>query len=172
MVKSKVNQEFLERAAKVKLLLMDCDGVLTDGKLHYSKDGEEIKTFHVHDGQGIVNWNLAGFRSGIITGRESGMLKRRAEELGIHYLIQKSKDKTKDFFGIIRKAGVSREEVAYIGDDLPDLELLKLVNLPIAVANCVDEIKGSVLYITNKNGGAGAVREVIDLLLKIKIEKK
>lgn len=172
MVESKLSQDFLEHAKKVKLLLMDCDGVLTDGRLYYSKDGEQIKAFHVHDGQGIVNWHRAGFQTGIITGRESEMVKRRAEELGIHYLVQNSKDKIRDFKKILDESGLSSGEVAYVGDDLSDLELLKLVNLPIAVANCMDEIKNSVLYITNKNGGAGAVREIIDLLLRAILEKK
>jgi 3-deoxy-D-manno-octulosonate 8-phosphate phosphatase (KDO 8-P phosphatase) len=172
MKETKVSQQVLDSAKDIKLLLMDCDGVLTDGKLYFSKDGEELKVFHVHDGQGIANWHEAGFQSGIITGRESEILKRRVDELGIDFLIQGSRDKTKDFEKILTQSNVTADEVAYVGDDLSDLELLKLVKLPIAVANCVDELKASVLYITNKNGGAGAIREVVDLLLKRKVEKK
>lgn len=171
MENGKVTKEFIERAKKVKLLLMDCDGVLTDGKLYFSANGEELKTFHVHDGQGISNWHKAGFQSGIITGRESEILKRRAEELSINYLIQNSRDKLKDLKKILNESGHSVEEVAYMGDDLSDLEVLKAVNLPIAVGNCVAELKRSVLYLTNKDGGVGAVREIVDLLLKINVEK-
>lgn len=171
MSNSEISQEVLERAKKVKLLLMDCDGVLTDGRLYFSNDGEELKVFHVHDGQGLSNWHKAGFKSGIITGRKSKMLERRVNELGIHYLIQNSKNKIEDFERILDESGVSVDEVAYVGDDLSDLKLLKLVNLPIAVANCVDAIKEAVIYITNKNGGSGAIREVIDMLLKINIKK-
>jgi 3-deoxy-D-manno-octulosonate 8-phosphate phosphatase (KDO 8-P phosphatase) len=171
MNEKKISPRVLECIPKIKLLLMDCDGVLTDGKLYFSKDGEELKVFHVHDGQGIVNWHKAGFLTGIITGRKSEILKRRVEELGIHYLIQNSKDKTKDFKEILAVSGVSADEVAYVGDDLADLELLKLVKLPIAVANCAEELKASVLHITNKNGGMGAIREITDLLLKKNTKK-
>lgn len=163
-----VSQDVLERAKKIKLLLMDCDGVLTDGRLYYSKYGEELKAFHVHDGQGIVSWHKAGYQSGIITGRRSEILKQRSEELGIHFLRQGSKDKTKDFKEILELANVSTEEVAYIGDDIPDIELLKKVNLPITVKNCIDIIKEHALLKTSKNGGCGAVREVIDMLLYVK----
>ena len=171
MKENEFSDELIEKAKKVKLLLMDCDGVLTDGKLYYSRQGEELKVFHVHDGQGIVSWHNAGFKTGIITGRKSEMLERRANELGVHYLIQNSKDKTKDLNNILTKSGITVDEIAYVGDDLADLELLKVVKLPIAVGNCVNELKDSVLYITNKDGGSGAIREVVDLLLKINSKK-
>ncbi len=166
-----LSPEVIERARNIKLLLMDCDGVLTDGKLYFSSDGEELKAFHVHDGQGITNWHKAGFHSGIITGRESQILKRRVEELEIHYLIQNSKSKVRDFEKILAEENLSVNEVAFIGDDLADKELLDKVGLPIVVANCVSELDAIAFYKTTKAGGNGGVREVIDLLLKIKSNK-
>jgi 3-deoxy-D-manno-octulosonate 8-phosphate phosphatase (KDO 8-P phosphatase) len=165
MLKQKLSSEILQKAKKVKLLLMDCDGVLTDGKLYFSKDGEELKVFNIKDGQGIVSWHKAGFLSGVITGRNSVMLEKRVEELGINYLKQGSKDKVKDLEEILSDSKLSIEEVAYIGDDISDIGLLKQVGFPIAVSDCADEILTEVLYLTKKNGGFGAVREVTDLLL-------
>src|SRR4051812_5152694 len=115
--------EIIERAKKVKLLLMDCDGVLTDGRLYFTQAGEEVKVFHVRDGQGLVMWHRAGFRSGIISGRSSRIVEKRAEELGIHYVKIGSQDKLKDFAEIIEDAKLEIEEVAYIGDDIPDIDL-------------------------------------------------
>lgn len=147
------------------MLLMDCDGVLTDGRLYYSENGEELKVFHVHDGQGLVSWHRAGFSSGIITGRESKSLELRASELGVRFLRQSSTDKSKDFEDIIGIARVLPEEVAFIGDDVPDILLFKKVGLAIAVANAVEEIYSEANYITKRDGGFGAVREVINLIL-------
>lgn len=168
MSKSKLSPDLLEKASKVKLLLMDCDGVLTDGRLYFSKDGEELKVFNIKDGQGIVSWHKAGFISGIVTGRKSVMLEKRVEELGIHYLRQNSKDKIKDFEGILSETNFSAEEVAYIGDDISDITLIKKVGFPIAVADSAEEILSEVSYITKAKGGFGAIREVTDLLLKSK----
>jgi 3-deoxy-D-manno-octulosonate 8-phosphate phosphatase (KDO 8-P phosphatase) len=161
--------DLTERARKIKLLLMDCDGVLTDGRLYFSERGEELKVFHVRDGQGLALWHRAGFRSGIITGRDAEkIIEKRANELGIHYLRARSQDKTKDFEYILRDARVTPEEVAYIGDDIGDICLMEKVGLPIAVADAVSEIFPYILYRTEKNGGYGAVREVTDLLLSAK----
>lgn len=162
-----ISPDVIERARNIQLLLMDCDGVLTDGKLYFSKNGEELKSFHVHDGQGIVNLHKAGFQTGIITGRKSQILERRVKELGIHFLIQNSKNKVKDFEKILSESNLSKKNTAYVGDDIGDLELLKVVHLSIAVANCVDTIKDKVDFITSKNGGAGAIRQVSELLLKV-----
>ncbi len=164
-----MNKDIRERARKIKLLLMDCDGVLTDGKLYYSANGEELKVFHVRDGQGLVFWHQAGFRSGIITGRKSKILEIRATELGIHFIKQASKDKTKDFEMILDEAEVSADEVAFIGDDLVDLVLFEKVGFSAAVADAVKPLFAKAHYITNSNGGLGAVREVIDLLLNSKL---
>lgn len=149
---------------------MDCDGVLTDGRLYFSERGEEMKVFHVRDGQGLVMWHQSGFSSGIITGRDAELvIRKRADEIGIQYVKANSTDKIRDFEDIIAEAGVSPEETAFIGDDVGDLELLGKVRLSIGVADAVDEVLANVMYVTIANGGYGAVREVTDLLLKAKL---
>lgn len=170
MTKQKVTADIFERARKIKLLLMDCDGVMTDGRLYYTEAGEMMKVFHVRDGQGIVSWHQAGFRSGIITGRGAEkILKERANELGIHHIKARSQDKAKDFFDILQIENLREEEVAYIGDDVGDICLFERVGFPVGVADASDQIVPHIIYSTKKNGGHGAVREVTDLLLKAKI---
>jgi len=163
-----VSEDIIRAARKVKLLLMDCDGVLTDGRLYFSNAGEELKVFHVRDGQGIASWHNAGFRSGIITGRKSSMLTRRSEELGTHHLIQNSKEKIKDLEKIVSIENVGLDEIAYIGDDIGDLGVLKLVGFPVIVADSAKELQVIGAHKTLINGGCGAVREVVDLLLDSK----
>ena len=163
-----MQDEILRRAKKIKLLLMDCDGVLTDGRLYFTENGEEIKVFHVRDGQGLAMWHEAGFRSGIISGRDSKIVKKRADELGIHFIKQGSKDKTICFADILAEAKVSMEEVAFVGDDVQDIVLFEKVGLPIAVADAVAEVFPNVIYTTKAKGGLGAVREITDLLLQSK----
>lgn len=159
-------KDVLERAGKVKLLLMDCDGVLTDGRLYFTENGEAMKVFHVRDGQGLALWHKAGFLSGIITGRDAQkIIESRAAELGIHYIKVRSQDKAKDFEDILKGAKISSEEVAYIGDDVGDICLMEKVGLPIAVADAVSDVFPYIIYRTEKPGGFGAVREVTDLLL-------
>jgi 3-deoxy-D-manno-octulosonate 8-phosphate phosphatase (KDO 8-P phosphatase) len=157
-----------ERAAKIKLLLMDCDGVLTDGRLYFSENGEELKVFNVKDGQGIASWHENGFVSGIISGRSSKMVELRAKELGIRYVKQGSKDKIKDFEDILADLGLSREETSYIGDDIPDISILKLVGLAVTVADSDERLLEFVHLKTYKQGGFGAVRELIELMLRTK----
>ncbi len=148
---------------------MDCDGVLTDGRLYFSASGEAMKAFDVRDGQGIAMWHDAGFDSGIISGRDSGgIIAARAKELGIRYIREGSNDKVADFQEIILDTGIQPEEVAYIGDDIGDISLMKMIGFPVAVADAVDSAKDCASYITKKNGGEGAVRELIDLILKAK----
>lgn len=164
-----LSDDLISRARRITLLLMDCDGVLTDGRLYFTEKGEEMKVFHVRDGQGLALWHKAGFRSGIITGRDARkILETRAAELGIDYLRVRSQDKAKDFEDILRDARVSPEEVAYIGDDVGDICLMEKVGLPIAVADAVAEVFPYIIYRTEKTGGRGAVREVTDLLLSAK----
>ena len=163
-----IEPEFIERAKRVKLLLMDCDGVLTDGKLYYGKNGEEMKVFHVRDGQGLVMWHKAGFQSGIISGRGSLIVENRAVELGIDFVKLNSKNKLKCFQEILTDANVESEEVAFVGDDLPDLDLFDRVGFSVAVADAVPAVLSSASYVTNAKGGLGAVREITDLLLKVK----
>jgi YrbI family 3-deoxy-D-manno-octulosonate 8-phosphate phosphatase len=147
---------------------MDCDGVLTDGRLYFSEQGEAIKVFHVRDGQGLVMWHRAGFQSGIISGRSSEIVRLRAKDLGTGYVKIGSKDKLKDFAEILEIAKVDADEVAYVGDDLPDIDLMKSVGFGIAVADAVEEVHQVASYITKQKGGFGAVREITDLLLKSK----
>ena len=166
-----VDESVRTRASRIKLLLMDCDGVLTDGRLYFSSDGERMKVFHVRDGQGIASWHKAGFRSGIITGRDGEqILRTRAVELGIDYLNVRSEDKVRDLEAILIEAGVSAEETAYVGDDLGDLALMGRVGLPVAVADAIPEVIASAAYVTRAAGGHGAVREVTDLLLSAKAQ--
>lgn len=160
--------EIIEKAKKIKLLLMDCDGVLTDGKLYFTENGEEMKVFHVRDGQGLAMWHTAGFRSGIITGRNSKIVEKRATELGVSFVKQGSKNKVVCFEEILAKAKVSPEEVAFVGDDIQDIVIFEKVGLPIAVADAVEEVFSYIIYKTNSAGGFGAVREVTDLLLQAK----
>jgi 3-deoxy-D-manno-octulosonate 8-phosphate phosphatase (KDO 8-P phosphatase) len=162
------NLDFIERVKKVKLLLMDCDGVLTDGRLYFGENGEELKAFDVKDGQGIVNWHKSGFISGIISGRSSKIVERRANELGIKFIKQGSKDKLADFEDILLETGLNKTEVAYIGDDTPDICLLKTVGLAVTVSDAVKEVLNNVQYITKKCGGKGAIRELTDLLIELK----
>jgi YrbI family 3-deoxy-D-manno-octulosonate 8-phosphate phosphatase len=144
---------------------MDCDGVLTDGRLYFSKDGETIKVFDVRDGQGIVSWHKAGFQSGIISGRGAEeIVKARANELGIKHVVTGSKDKVSDLREIIDFAGLALNEVCFIGDDIGDIEVMRSVGFSVAVADAVEEVKAVASYVTKAKGGRGAVREVIDKL--------
>jgi 3-deoxy-D-manno-octulosonate 8-phosphate phosphatase (KDO 8-P phosphatase) len=166
------DRDVLDRARRIKLLLMDCDGVLTDGKLYFSAGGEEMKAFHIRDGQGIVSWHRAGFTSGVISGRDLKILQTRAAELGIKYVKGSSVDKTKDLEDILRDAQVSSDEVAYIGDDIGDIDIMKKVGLPVAVADAASEVLPFALFVTKTKGGCGAVRELTDVLLAAKKGEK
>ena len=156
-----------EQLKKIKLLIMDCDGVLTDGRLYFGLTGEELKVFHARDGQGIVDWHAAGFRSGIISGRNSPIVEMRARQLGIEFIYQGRKEKIQAFHEMIAAAGVSADEVAFIGDDTPDAEVFPMVGLAVAVGDAHDAVKAAAHHVTNKPGGQGAVRELIDILLEL-----
>lgn len=165
---SDLSPELAERLRRIKLLLMDCDGVLTDGRLYFGPTGEELKAFHARDGQGLVMWHAAGFRSGIITGRTSPIVDMRARQLGVSFIYQGRKEKVSALNDLILEAGVIREEVAYIGDDTPDAEVFPFVGLAVAVADAHDAVCTAAHLVTRADGGRGAVREVIDLLLSAK----
>jgi 3-deoxy-D-manno-octulosonate 8-phosphate phosphatase (KDO 8-P phosphatase) len=166
-MESEYNKSEIESFARgIKLLLMDCDGVLTDGRLYFSSGGEETKVFHARDGQGLVSWHKAGYNSGIISGRCSKIVDLRAGELGVKFVHQGVEDKIQAFLAILAEAYISDPaEVAYIGDDIADIPLLKMVGLAVAVADAVDEVKAAAAFVTEAKGGKGAVREVTDLLL-------
>jgi 3-deoxy-D-manno-octulosonate 8-phosphate phosphatase (KDO 8-P phosphatase) len=154
------------RGSRIKLLLMDCDGVLTDGRIWLMEDGSEQKSFNTHDGLGLALWHRAGLRSGVITGRTSSGLDRRASELGIEFVRQGDPNKVAAFEDILRLADVDENEVAFVGDDLTDIPLMQRVELAVAVADAVEEVKRSAHLVTKLEGGRGAIREVVELLLK------
>jgi 3-deoxy-D-manno-octulosonate 8-phosphate phosphatase (KDO 8-P phosphatase) len=160
------------RSAKIQLLLMDVDGTMTDGgvTLLSQPDGTalEIKTFDAHDGQGLTLAHTAGLRTGCITGRESAALLRRAQEMKMEFIYMKQPLKMPAYEEILRQAGASDSVVAYIGDDLPDVPLLRRVGLAIAVGDAVPEVKQAAHYTTKAPAGHGAVREAVELILKSK----
>jgi 3-deoxy-D-manno-octulosonate 8-phosphate phosphatase (KDO 8-P phosphatase) len=158
--------EIERRAARIKLLLMDCDGVLTDGRITLLDNGDEEKSFHTRDGHGLVLLHRAGLQSGIISGRTSTLVKRRASELGIKHVRQGTWNKIKDFEELLAEAGVNEKEVAFIGDDVTDIPLMQHSELAVAVADAVEETRAVAHYVTQFQGGFGAVREVCELILK------
>ncbi|MEW5746263.1 MAG: 3-deoxy-manno-octulosonate-8-phosphatase KdsC [Nitrospirota bacterium] len=158
--------ETLRIAKKIKLLALDVDGVLTDGSIVLDNDDNEYKAFHVRDGHGIVMLRQAGIPVAIITGRNSKVVDRRAKELGIAEVYQKCHKKTVAYEELLRKFGITDEEVAYIGDDVVDIPLFRRVGLAVAVADAADEAKEAARLVTTARGGRGAVREICDLILK------
>ncbi len=154
------------RARRIQLILTDCDGVLTDGSLLYSAAGETTKVFHIHDGLGFKLARQAGFKTGIISGRASTALELRARELKVDYLYQGNDAKLGAYEEIRAAENLSDEQIAYLGDDLHDLTLLRRVGLAIAVADAVAEVKAAAHYITERRGGRGAFREAVELILK------
>lgn len=150
----------------IKLVAFDVDGVLTDGSLTFDKDGNELKTFNAKDGQGIVNLNKSGIITAIITARESGAVKYRAENLKITELHQGSKNKIATLENIMQKYGITFDEIAYMGDDLPDICILEKVKLKGCPNDAVEEVKAVANFVSSKNGGRGAVREFCDYILK------
>ncbi len=159
-------KELFEIAKNIKLLILDVDGVLTDGSIILDNEGNEIKAFHVRDGHGIKMLTKAGVHVAIITGRYSKVVERRAYELGITEVYQKCYKKSVAYEHLIEKFGVTDKEVAYIGDDIVDISLLKRAGLSVAVADATAETKSVSMLITENAGGRGAVREVCDLILK------
>lgn len=154
------------RASKIKMIIMDVDGTLTDGTLLILPDGEELKSYNVRDGLGIMLAHLAGFKTGIITGKISKSLEKRAKKLKIFSLYQGVLDKKKVLFEILNAHNLRPEEIAYIGDDLGDLEVIKLVGLAGAVADAHPEIKKHSHFICQNQGGKGAVREFIEFIFE------
>ncbi len=160
MEKPKANLKDME------ILILDVDGVLTDGTLIINGDGSESKFFCSLDGHGIRMWRGAGLKVAFLSGRESSPTKYRAQQLEVDYVFQNCFDKLETVKKCLEQTGFSAEKVAYIGDDLPDLPVIKYVGFGVAVANAVDEVKQHADYITSRSGGNGAVREVIEYILK------
>ncbi|MCL2001598.1 MAG: HAD hydrolase family protein, partial [Planctomycetes bacterium] len=139
---------------------------MTDGSIVYDSENRELKTFNVKDGAGLKYWSQAGYRAGIITGRSSPMVTRRGNELDIEFIEMNAKQKLPVFERMLTIAGVAPEETAVVGDDLPDLPLIARAGFGVAVADAVDEVREAADMITNRKGGRGAVREVIEYLLR------
>ncbi len=168
----KISSNLKKRAAQIKLLLMDVDGTMTDGSvtLLSQTDGTalEIKTFDAHDGQGLTLARAAGLRTGCITGRESAALLRRAHEVNMDFIYMKRAVKMPAYEEILQKARVPDSAVAYIGDDLPDIPLMRRAGLAVAVGDAVPEVKQAAHYTTKALAGHGAIREAVELILKSK----
>ena len=158
--------EVESRAARVRLLLLDCDGVLTDGRITPVEGGGELKSFHTRDGHGLVMLHRAGLRSGIISGRTSRLVELRAADLGITFVRQGVLDKVEAFESLLSEAGVEPAHAAYVGDDVVDIPLMRRCALAVAVADATEETRAAAHYVTRLPGGFGAVREVCELILK------
>ncbi|PIW67496.1 MAG: hypothetical protein COW10_05350 [Candidatus Omnitrophica bacterium CG12_big_fil_rev_8_21_14_0_65_42_8] len=154
-----------ERAKKIKLLILDVDGVLTDGRIIYDNFGDEIKCFNVYDGFGMTLLHRAGIKSVIITAKKTRIVKRRAKDMHVAK-VYSNYEKLKVYEKVIKRFRVKDEETCFIGDDLIDLPVLKRAGLSIAPPEAMEEVKNICHYITKKSGGKGAVREVIEIILK------
>lgn len=152
--------------ADIQMLVLDVDGVLTDGNLIIGEDGSESKSFSVLDGHGIWLWRRAGLKVAFLSGRLSEATKHRAEQLQIDHCIQNCHNKLPALKELLERFGLSASSIAYIGDDLLDLPVIRHVGFGVAVANAVDEVKDVADYVTTRRGGSGAVREVIEYILK------
>jgi len=154
-----------ERAKKIKLLILDVDGVLTDGRIIYDNFGGEIKCFNVYDGFGMALLFRAGIKSAIITAKKTNIVKRRAKDMHVAKVYSDYR-KIKIYEKAIKKFKVKDEEVCFIGDEFIDLPVLKRVGLSVAPPEAIEEVKNSCHYVTKKSGGRGAVREVIEIILR------
>lgn len=161
-------EKFQSKIKLIRYILLDVDGVLTDGKIYIDSQGKEMKVFNIYDGLGISLLRQNGIEVGLLSGRSSRAVQFRSEELGIKDVYQGISDKLRKYEEILLEKNLHDSEVAFIGDDLIDLPVLKRVGFSVAVANAVLEIKSHVHLITQKRGGEGAVREVADFILKVK----
>ena len=168
MIKKPSQKELLRIARNIKLLILDVDGVLTDGGIILDNKGNELKTFHVRDGHGIKMLIRSGIPVALITGRYSRVVERRAKELGIEDVFQKCYDKKIAYRQVAERYTLNNSEIAYVGDDIVDLSLLNMCGLPVTVADAHEAVQRRVKMITKKEGGKGAVREVCDFILMAK----
>jgi len=169
---AKIPARVASKAKQISVLLMDVDGTLTDGSVTLASTPDnhalEVKTFDAHDGQGLTLAVTAGLRTGVITGRSSAALRRRCKELDIEFVYEKQGHKIAAYEDVLRKTGAKESEVAFLGDDLPDLMVMRRVGLSVAVANAAPEVRRAADYRTKAPGGKGAAREVVELILKSK----
>ncbi|MFH1888700.1 MAG: HAD-IIIA family hydrolase [Candidatus Omnitrophota bacterium] len=161
-----IRQEIIDKAKKIRMLLLDVDGVLTDGRIIYDSSGRDMKFFDVHDGLGVYCLSRAGIKTVLITAKGSQAIKPRARDMRVERVYENIFPKTIVLEKVLKKYKLNAEEVCFVGDDLVDLSLMKRVGFSIAVFNAVPQIKQAASYITLKHGGHGAVREVVELILK------
>jgi 3-deoxy-D-manno-octulosonate 8-phosphate phosphatase (KDO 8-P phosphatase) len=161
-----MQREVLDKIKKVKLLLLDVDGVLTDGRIIYDSGGRDLKFFDVHDGMGVYLLKKAGIPTILITAKGSDAIRPRAKDMGVSAIFEDISPKSCVLDKILKKYKLTSKELCFVGDDLVDLCLMKRVGFAVAVANAIPEIKHAAIYITRKKGGRGAVREVAELILK------
>jgi 3-deoxy-D-manno-octulosonate 8-phosphate phosphatase (KDO 8-P phosphatase) len=161
-----MTEDLRERILKVKMFILDVDGVLTDGRIVLGNYGDELKFFDVQDGMGIVLLRRAGLKTVIVTSKHSRINHRRARELKVAKLYQKAGDKLRVYEKILKKFRLKSEECCFIGDDLVDLPVMKRAGFAVAVQNAVEDVKGAAHYVTERAGGRGAVREAAELILK------
>jgi 3-deoxy-D-manno-octulosonate 8-phosphate phosphatase (KDO 8-P phosphatase) len=155
-----------EKIRPIKMLLMDVDGVMTDGGIFFGPGAMELRKFHVHDGIGVALAKAAGLLVGILTSKDSEAVRRRAKDLGMDEIQQNFFHKEEGYQNVLDKYGLKDEEIAYVGDDILDIPILKRVGLSFCVADAAEEVKSVSHYITRKKGGEGAIREVVDILLE------
>lgn len=163
---SALSDELLARFRRVRQLLLDVDGVMTDGGLYYDPRGECMKRFDVHDGAGIKQLLQAGVGVGLISGRSHEAILARAQELGMSPVIMGREDKLQAFESWLKQTALSAEDCAHMGDDLPDLPLMRAVGVCFSVPNAIAAVRNAADWVTERPGGHGAVREVTDLLLR------
>jgi len=162
-----MNQELLiEKAKKIRLLVLDVDGVMTDGRIYYGNYGDELKAFDVKDGFGVVLLKRARIDTAIITAKKSKIVRIRARDMGVARVFENSSSKLKILNKLARKYRITLDEVCFIGDDLLDIPVLKNVGLSVTVPQAVEEVKAVSFYVTKANAGRGAVREICELILK------
>ena len=165
-----MTSDLAARAAAIRLLLLDVDGVLTDGRVTYTDGGDEVKRFHVRDGSGLKMWQSLGLKVAVISGRTSKAVERRAKELGLAPVFQGRADKLPTFHELLAEVKLEPGQVCAVGDDLPDLPVLVRCGLSVAVADACPEVRAAVHHTTTAAGGAGAVREAVEWVLKLRGE--
>ncbi len=161
-----MNKRLIARARRIRLAIFDVDGVLTDGTIYLSERGEEMKAFNILDGLGLKMLSASGIVTALLSGRKSKMVALRAKEIGISHLLQGAGDKLETYQRLLRKLDIAEEETSFMGDDLPDLPLLRRCGLAFSVPNAPEIVRSHVHYITTTPGGQGAAREACEFLMR------
>lgn len=167
-----IGSDIYQRAAAVRLLVLDVDGVLTDGRLYFNAEGETLKAFHVRDGAGIVQLRRADIQVAVISGRNSPAVNRRMSELGVLHVKQGINDKQAALQELLHTLQLPADCLACVGDDTPDIPMLNMAQLAVAVADAHPAVRAAAHYVTQTAGGLGAVREVCDLILRAQISRR